>query len=87
MSWRRQGDTLLQELQFRDFDEALRFFERVADAAVDYGRRPDMCIEHSNLVRLRIANPHNAGITLAETRLAQKVDAIVDEHHPTAVAH
>jgi 4a-hydroxytetrahydrobiopterin dehydratase len=85
--WRRQGDTLVRELRFKDFDDAMRFFERVAEAAVDYGRRPDMCIAHSNHVRLEIANPHNAGITVAELRLASKVSAIVEEHHPTAVPH
>jgi pterin-4a-carbinolamine dehydratase len=31
--WRREGDTLVRELSFRDFDEALRFVERVAVAA------------------------------------------------------
>jgi 4a-hydroxytetrahydrobiopterin dehydratase len=75
--WSRVGDTLVRELQFKDFDDAMRFFERVAEAAVDYGRRPDMCIEHNNLVRLEISNPHNAGITLAELRLGAKINEVV----------
>lgn len=33
----------------------------------------------SNRVRLTIANPHGAGITLAELRLASKVNAVIDE--------
>jgi 4a-hydroxytetrahydrobiopterin dehydratase len=86
-NWRRQGEVLVRELAFRDFDEALRFVERVAQAAVDYQRRPDMCISEFNRVRLTIANPHRAGITLAELRLAAKVDRVVAAYRPDAAAH
>jgi 4a-hydroxytetrahydrobiopterin dehydratase len=86
--WRQRGEHLVRELRFRDFDEAMSFVQRVADLAVDYGRRPDMCILESNRVRLSIANPHHAGITLAEQRLLAKVNAVVDEeyHHSGAEA-
>ncbi len=72
------GDSLVREFQFRDFSEALAFLERVAVAAEDYLRRPDMCIVEFNVVRLTITNPHRAGITAAELRLAEKVDLVVD---------
>jgi 4a-hydroxytetrahydrobiopterin dehydratase len=72
------GETLVREFRFRDFSEALAFLERVAVAAEDYLRRPDMCILEFNVVRLSITNPHRAGITVAELRLAEKVDAVVD---------
>jgi pterin-4a-carbinolamine dehydratase len=84
--WRRHGNALVQDLQMRDFEEALRCMQRVAEAAVDYERRPDMCVSEYNRVRLTIANLHHAPPTQAELRLAAKVDAIVDEHHPKAVA-
>ncbi|MEA2269735.1 MAG: 4a-hydroxytetrahydrobiopterin dehydratase [Solirubrobacteraceae bacterium] len=84
--WRRIGDALVRELMFRDFEEALGFVERVAQAAVDYKRRPDMCISEFNHVRLTVANLNHAGFTVAEMRLAAKVNAIVDEHHPDAVS-
>jgi 4a-hydroxytetrahydrobiopterin dehydratase len=84
--WRRRGDALVRELRFRDFEDALAFVERVAAAAVDYRRRPDMCISEYNHVRLSVANLHHAGVTPAEVRLAQKVDAIIEEHHPDAVS-
>jgi 4a-hydroxytetrahydrobiopterin dehydratase len=85
--WRLGGDALVRELQMRDFEDALRLVERVAEEAVDYLRRPDMCISEFNRVRLTVANLHHAGFTLAELRLARKVDAILDEHHPDAVSH
>jgi pterin-4a-carbinolamine dehydratase len=75
----------VRELRFRDFDEAMGFVQRVADEAVDYGRRPDMCILESNHVRLTVANPHHAGVTPAERRLLDKVDAVVaEEYHHAA---
>jgi 4a-hydroxytetrahydrobiopterin dehydratase len=84
--WRRVGDELVRELKLRDFDEALGFVERVAQLANDYGRRPDMCISEFNHVRLSISNLHHAGFTQAEMRLAAKVNAVIEEHHPEAWA-
>jgi 4a-hydroxytetrahydrobiopterin dehydratase len=75
--WRREGDALVRELELRDFEAALRFVERVAAGAVDYGRRPDMCISEFNHVRLSVANLHHAGFTHAELRLLEKVNALV----------
>ncbi len=83
--WRLEGDALVRELTMRDFDAALRLVEQVAQATVDYGRRPDMCLSEFNRVRLSIANLHHAGFTAAELRLANKAGAIVDEHHPDAI--
>lgn len=75
--WRQTGEALVRELSFRDFDEALAFVDRVAAAAEDHLRRPDMCILDFNRVRLTIRNPNHAGITPAEWRLAEKVDVVI----------
>ena len=77
--WRRDGDAIVRELQLRDFEAAFRLVERVARDAADHGRRPDMCISEYNKVRLRIENPHHAGITLAEVRLAALTDTAVGD--------
>jgi pterin-4a-carbinolamine dehydratase len=76
--WRRVGQSLVRELSFRDFDEARSFVDRVAEAAEDHFRRPDMCLLDFNRVRLTITNPHHAGVTDAELRLARKVDAVIE---------
>lgn len=76
--WRRSGESLLREVSFRDFDQAIAFVERVAVAAQDHLRRPDMCVLHFNEVRLTIANAHHAGLTEAEFRLARKVNEVID---------
>jgi pterin-4a-carbinolamine dehydratase len=69
---------LVRELAFRDFDQAIAFVEEVASEAEDHLRRPDMCIFDFNRVRLTITNPNHAGITQAEVRLAEKVNAVID---------
>ena len=75
--WKVSGDRLVRELLMRDFDEAMRMAERIAQGAEDHFRRPDMCITEFNRLRIIVANPHHAGITEAERRLAAKVDAVV----------
>ncbi len=67
----------MREVSFRDFDEAIAFVQRVAAAAQDHLRRPDMCIQHFNEVHSTITNPHDAGLTEAEFRLAWKVNAVI----------
>ena len=76
--WQLRGQTLVRELYMRDFDEAFQLVGRIAAAAEDHFRRPDMCISEFNRVRLVVANPHHAPITEAERRLAAKVDAAIE---------
>jgi pterin-4a-carbinolamine dehydratase len=76
--WGLRDAALVCELTMRDFEEAMRVLELVAGSAIDYGRRPDMCVSQFNHVRLSIENPHHAGITVAELRLAAKVSAALD---------
>jgi pterin-4a-carbinolamine dehydratase len=77
--WTLEGDALVRELELRDFDEAFQLVGRIAAAAEDHFRRPDMCISEFNRVRIVVANLHRAGITPAETRLAAKVDAVIGD--------
>lgn len=77
--WRREGEVIVRQVTCRDFPAALAFVERVAQAAVDYDRRPDMCILENNHVRVSIRNLHHLGFTQAEMRLAAKVNAIFEE--------
>jgi pterin-4a-carbinolamine dehydratase len=77
--FRQEGDALVRVIAMRDFDEAFKLVGRIAAAAEDHFRRPDLCISEFNRVRITIVNPHHAGITEAETRLATKVDAVVGD--------
>ena len=83
--WRREGDSLVREIDFRDFSDAIAFLERVATVE-DYLRRPDMCILSYNRVQLTISNPHHLGLTAAEIRLAEKVNRLIDADSPDSKA-
>jgi pterin-4a-carbinolamine dehydratase len=76
-AWRRRGDVLIRDFHFRDFPAALAFVDLVGTEAVDYQRRPDLAISDFNRVRVTVANPNHAGLTAAELRLAERVDAVV----------
>jgi 4a-hydroxytetrahydrobiopterin dehydratase len=78
-AWRRDGETLIRDFRFKDFETAMGFLERVVPRAVDWHRHPDVRISRGH-VRLTIVNPHHAGITVAELRLAAKVNAAIDGH-------
>ena len=80
--WRRTPTALERELEFRDNDEAVRFAEEIAARVVDYRRRPDLRIS-DNRLQIVVANPHHAGVTQAELRLAGKVDAVLAELAPS----
>jgi pterin-4a-carbinolamine dehydratase len=82
--WRHEGDALVRELAFRDYDEARAFADYVAEHVADYHRHPDLAIT-LNRVRIVVANLHHAGVTRAEERLAAKVDAALAERHPHMV--
>jgi 4a-hydroxytetrahydrobiopterin dehydratase len=77
-AWRRRGETMVRDLSFRDFDAAMAFLQRFAPRAEDWKRHPDVSVSRGQ-VRLTIENPHHAGITLAELRLAAKVNAAIED--------
>lgn len=87
-AWRQTGQRLVRELRFKDFGQAVGFVERLASEAEDFGRHPDICILDGNRVRVSVANPHHAGVTVAELRVIDKVDAAADRYltHPTPVS-
>lgn len=79
-AWTLAGRRLHREFRFRDFDEAFAFVERLAVEAVDFGRHPDICIADNNRVRVTVASPLNAGITVGDLRLVRKVDALAERY-------
>jgi pterin-4a-carbinolamine dehydratase len=75
-TWRHERKALVRELSFRDFDAAWEFLERTVRSTEDHGRRPDIYISGGH-VELTIRNPHHLDITLAELRLAAKVNSVL----------
>jgi pterin-4a-carbinolamine dehydratase len=80
-----EPNALVRELAFRDRPEAVRAADYVTDHVHEWGGRlPDMALEGGHL-SVTCANVNNAGVTLAELRLAQKVDRAL-EQMPAKVA-
>jgi len=78
--WRIDGQRLVRDLRFADFDRAFACVSRLAADAQDFGRHPDLCILDGNRVRVAIGNPHHVGFTVADLRLVEKVDAALARH-------
>src|SRR3954463_5944150 len=78
--WRLDHGALRRELEFRDFEEAMRFALELGRKAVDWQGGPDMLIQ-SHRLTLSVANRHHAGFTLAEMRLVAKGAGGGPRHH------
>jgi 4a-hydroxytetrahydrobiopterin dehydratase len=74
--WRREGPTLVRDLQVADFPAAIAFVDRVAQAAEEAGHHPDILVHGWNRVRLTLSTHSEGGITHADLDLARVLDAL-----------
>jgi pterin-4a-carbinolamine dehydratase len=79
--WRLDGERLVRRERGRDFLHALELVHSVAAEAEDFGRHPSVHIDEVGHITFSISNPHHAGVTVAELRLADKVDAALAHRH------
>ena len=75
--WRREGDTIVRDLKFADFAEAMAHVNRVADAAEQANHHPDILVHGWNRVRLTLSTHSEGGVTQADVDLARAIDATV----------
>ncbi|MBI5103482.1 MAG: 4a-hydroxytetrahydrobiopterin dehydratase [Solirubrobacterales bacterium] len=85
-AWRLEGERLIRRVHGRDFVQALELIQAVAMQAEDFGRHPSVHIDEFGHITFSISNPNHAGITVAELRLADKVDAALAGHAQPAAA-
>jgi 4a-hydroxytetrahydrobiopterin dehydratase len=74
--WRREGPTLVRELQFADFAAAMAFVNRVADVAEEANHHPDILLHGWSRVRLTLSTHSEGGLTDADFALADEIDRI-----------
>jgi len=74
--WRREGVEIVRDLEFADFSEAMRFVNRVAEAAEAADHHPDILVHGWNRVRLSLTNHAQGGLTEADFALAGRIDAL-----------
>ena len=85
--WRLEdGATrLARRFEFRDFVEAMKFVNRVAELAEEQGHHPDILI-HWNVVDLVLWTHKIGGLHENDFILAAKIQKLLDESPETATA-
>ena len=76
--WRREGEEIVRDWKFDDFAQAMRFVNRVADAAEDANHHPDILVHGWNRVRLSLTNHSEGGLTEADFELAATIDGLAE---------
>jgi 4a-hydroxytetrahydrobiopterin dehydratase len=77
-AWRREGDEIVRDFEFKDFAEAMQFVNAVAGIAEERNHHPDILVHGWNKVRLSVTNHSQGGLTEADFGLAHAVDAVAD---------
>jgi len=76
MEWERDGETLVRDLKFDDFAQAMAYVNRVADLAEEVNHHPDILVHGWNRVRLTLTT-HSAGtLTDNDYNMARKIDQL-----------
>jgi 4a-hydroxytetrahydrobiopterin dehydratase len=75
LAWEREGAELIKTVQRKDFAEAMRFVNAVAEAAEAANHHPDISISW-NTVRLRLSTHSAGGITQKDLDLARRIDEL-----------
>ncbi len=75
--WRREGETIVRELQLADFDAAIALVNRVAELAQAANHHPDILVHGWNKVRLTLSTHSQGGLTDADFALAGQIDGVV----------
>lgn len=73
--WRRDGDELVKEFEFADFNAAFRFLSGVALLAERADHHPEIWNVY-NRVRLRLSTHDAAGVTHKDIALATAIEGL-----------
>ena len=73
--WHRDGDSLVREFTFDDFQASVEFVNRITPAAEEMNHHPDLCISW-NKVRLSLTNHSAGGLTDADFTVAERFDSL-----------
>jgi 4a-hydroxytetrahydrobiopterin dehydratase len=74
--WRRDGDTIVRDLQLADFAAAIALVDRVAEAAEEANHHPDILVHGWNKLRLTLSTHSEGGLTEADFALAGRIDSL-----------
>lgn len=79
--WGHSGESIQRTYKFKDFQSAMRFVGKVAEAAETSQHHPDILIRW-NLVTLTLTTHDSGGITSLDFDMARKCDAMAGLEKP-----
>jgi Pterin-4a-carbinolamine dehydratase len=76
--WRFEGNSLVRELEFDDFDAAISFIVKLAPVANKLDHHPDIYNSY-NKVRLSLTTHDEGGVTEKDFELATQINLLLHE--------
>jgi len=73
--WSRKGIAIERKYEFKDFVEAMKFVNKVADVAESVGHHPDIQIVY-NRVTLQLTSHDSGGVTQRDVNMAGKLNEL-----------
>lgn len=75
-NWIKNKDQLTKEFIFKNFKEAIKFVNSVAQLAEDHNHHPDILIYGYKNVRLTLSTHNEGKITEKDYKLAEDIDNV-----------
>ena len=73
--WVRTASTIERVFQFDNFAQAVKFVNKVADAAETANHHPDILINY-NKVTLSLVSHDSGGVTQRDVRMAERINEV-----------
>jgi 4a-hydroxytetrahydrobiopterin dehydratase len=73
--WRANRKAIERSFEFPDFKTAMKFVNRIADAAEEAGHHPDIEISY-NKVKLSLISHDSGGVTERDVKMAGRINEI-----------
>jgi 4a-hydroxytetrahydrobiopterin dehydratase len=74
--WKLEGEHIVRDWELKDFAAAIAFVNQVAEVAEEANHHPDIIVHGWNKVRLSVTNHSAGGLTDADFKLAEQIDAL-----------
>lgn len=73
--WNENGKAIERKFEFRDFVAAMKFVNRIAEAAEQANHHPDIAISY-NKVTLSLISHDSGGVTDRDIKMASRINEI-----------
>jgi len=74
--WRHVGDSIVRDIKFDDFAQAMASVNKVADPAEEANHHPDIVVHGWNNVRLTLTTHSAGGLTDNDFEMARRIDGL-----------